>query len=84
MCNRVAKVFNLNSDHNNEVNQYFIPYSVDINKEFIAKAFTFYKAWGLNIDLKQDDLNALAKYPETFKCSVNKQTVSFSHHYKHQ
>ena len=54
------------------MNQYFIPYSTDINKEFIEKAFTFYKGWGLNIDLKEDDLNALAKYPETFKCTVNK------------
>jgi choloylglycine hydrolase len=71
-CSVTAKVFDLNSNYNNEVNQYFIPYSTDVNKEFIAKAFTFYKGWGLDIDLKEDDLNALAKYPETFKCSVTK------------
>jgi hypothetical protein len=71
-CSAAAKVFDLNGNYDNQVNQYFIPYSTDINKEFIEKAFTFYKGWGLNIDLKEDDLNALAKYPETFKCTVNK------------
>jgi choloylglycine hydrolase len=70
-CNGVAKVFDLNSDHYNEVNQFFIPYSTEINKEFIAKAFTFYKGWGLNIELKEDDLNSLSKYPESFKCAAN-------------
>jgi choloylglycine hydrolase len=67
-CSNIAKVFDINSSHYNVVNQYFIPYSTDLNKEFISKAFTFYKAWGLNIELKEDELNALAKYPESFQC----------------
>jgi hypothetical protein len=68
-CSGVVKVFDINSNHDNDVNQYFIPYSTEINKEFINKAFTFYKGWGLPIELKEDDLNSLAKYPETFKCT---------------
>jgi choloylglycine hydrolase len=71
-CYATAKVFDLNSNNENEVNKYFIPYSTDINKEFIDKAFTFYKRWGLAINLKEDDLNSLARYPETFKCSESK------------
>jgi choloylglycine hydrolase len=67
-CSGVVKVFDINSNHDKDVNQYFIPYSTEINKEFIDKAFTFYKGWGLNIELKDDDLNSLAKYPESFRC----------------
>lgn len=73
-CNGAAKVFDLNRDRFKEVNKYYVPYSTDINKEFISRAFTFDKEWGLNIDLKEDDLNSLAKYPETFKCSGDNQT----------
>jgi hypothetical protein len=68
----VAKVLDINCNQYKDVNQYFIPYSTDINKEFINKAFTFYKGWGLNIELKEDDLNSLAKYPESFKSVAGK------------
>ncbi len=66
-CSEII-VLDINCDHEKVVNQYFIPYSTDINKEFIDKAFTFYKGWGLNIELKAAELDSLAKYPETFKC----------------
>jgi len=69
-CSGIVKVFDINSDHDKLVNQYFIPYSTDINKEFIDKAFTFYKGWGLKIELNAGELDSLAKYPETFKCVV--------------
>lgn len=71
-CSSKAKVFDINSNHYSVVNHYFIPYSTEVNKAFIDKAFTFYKGWGLNIELKEDELDSLAKYPETFKCVVNK------------
>ncbi len=71
-CSGVAKVFDINSNHEKEVNQYFIPYSTEINKEFIVKAFTFYKGWGLNIELNEEEMDSLAKYPETFKCLKSK------------
>lgn len=71
-CSNITKVFDINSSQDNVVNQYFIPYSTNLNKEFISKAFTFYKGWGLNIELKEDELDALAKYPESFRCNVDK------------
>ena len=71
-CFATIKVFDINSNFDNKVNQHFIAYSTDINKKFIDKAFTFFKGWGLNIELKEDELDSLARYPETFKCVVNK------------
>jgi hypothetical protein len=71
-CLGKVKVFDINSNHDNDVNQYFIPYSTEINKEFIDKAFSFYKGWGLPIELKEDELNSLARYPESFKCTGEK------------
>lgn len=71
-CSGAAKVLDLDCAHEGVVNQYFVNYSTGINKEFIAKAFTFFKGWGLNIELKEEELDYLAKYPETFKCVVNK------------
>lgn len=71
-CSDTLKVFDINSNYDKIVNQHFIPYSTDINKEYIAKAFTFYKGWGLNIELKEDELSSLAEYPESFKCVANK------------
>jgi choloylglycine hydrolase len=71
-CSDIVKVFDINSNQDKVVNQYFIPYSTDINKEFINKAFTFYKGWGLNIELKPDEIDYLAKYPESFNCAAGK------------
>jgi choloylglycine hydrolase len=71
-CSGTAKLLDLDCNHEGVVNRYFVNYSTSINKEFIAKAFTFFKGWGLNIVLKDEELDYLAKYPETFKCVVNK------------
>jgi choloylglycine hydrolase len=71
-CSGFAKVFDINSNYDKEVNQYFIPYSTEINKEFIVKAFTFYKGWGLNIELKEAEMDSLSKYPESFRCLTGK------------
>jgi len=49
-----------------------VNYSTNINKEFISKAFTFFKGWGINIELKEIEIDYLAKYPESFKCVVKK------------
>ena len=67
-CSEGAKVFDLNDERDKDVDAYFVNYTTDINKEFITKAFTFYKGWGLNIELKPGELDYLAKYPESFKC----------------
>jgi hypothetical protein len=71
-CSDTAKVLDLDCNHEEVVNRYFVNYSTGINKQFITKAFTFYRGWGLNIELKEEELDYLAKYPETFKCDVNK------------
>jgi|WetSurMetagenome_2_1015567.scaffolds.fasta_scaffold112970_2 hypothetical protein len=71
-CSGIQKVLDINCDHDNAVNQYFVSYSTGINREFIDKAFTFYKGWGLNIELKPGEMDSLARYPETFKCIENK------------
>jgi hypothetical protein len=47
-------------------------YSTVVNKEYISKAFTFFKNWGIPIDLKEEELEYLAKYPESFKCIASK------------
>jgi hypothetical protein len=70
-CSGGAKVLDLDCNHEKVVNQYFVNYSNDINKEFIVKAFTFYKGWGLKIDLKDEELDYLAKYPDKFRCIEN-------------
>ena len=67
-CSGTVKVLDINGDQYNRVNQYFVPYSTDINREFIVKVFTFYKGWGLDIELKEDEMEYLAKYPESLKC----------------
>jgi len=52
------------------MNDNFIYYSTDINKEFISKAFTFFHNWGAEINLNQEEINYLAKYPESFNCNI--------------
>ena len=64
-CSDIVKVFNINSNQYKVLNQYFIPYSTDINREFIDRAFKFCKGWGLKIELKEDEMDYLAKYPES-------------------
>lgn len=71
-CSKPAKVLDIDCSHDQVVNQYFVNYSTDINREFISKAFTFYRGWGLNIELKEEELESLAKYPESFKCVADR------------
>jgi len=71
-CSDAAKVLDLDCNHEGAVNQYLVNYSTSINKEFISKAFTFFKGWGINIELKETEIDYLAKYPESFKCFENK------------
>ncbi len=67
-CFKNVKVFNLNENSSGAVDNQFINYSTEINKEYITEAFTFFKDWGfLNVEAEQIDY--LAKYPESFVCS---------------
>jgi len=67
-CSNSGKVLDLNCNYNGLVNQYFVDYSTSINKQIIAKTFTFFKDWGINITLKNEEIDYLAKFPESFKC----------------
>jgi len=67
----VPKVLDLNIHHFGIVNEYFTDYSTRINKEFISKAFTFFKDWGANIQLGEEALDYMAKYPGSFSCIRN-------------
>ena len=68
-CTQVTKVLDIEYDGEGKVNQNFVPYTTDINKEYISRAFTFFKKWGIGINLKQEDIDYLAKYPEGFNCN---------------
>jgi hypothetical protein len=67
-CSARMKVLDINCDIEGRVNQSLTDYSTDINKEFIVKAFSFFKNWGIPIDLKEPELTYLAQYPESFRC----------------
>ncbi|MGE5313084.1 MAG: linear amide C-N hydrolase [Acidobacteriota bacterium] len=63
-----AQVLDLDDPHDNTVNPYFVKYSAAINKAFISKAFEFYKGWGIDVTLKDTEIDGLSKYPESFRC----------------
>jgi choloylglycine hydrolase len=67
-CSKNVKVLNLNENISGTVNNHFINYSSEINKEYITKAFTFFKDWGFIKNIEPEQIDFLAKYPDSFKC----------------
>ncbi|HTY38777.1 MAG TPA: linear amide C-N hydrolase [Bacteroidota bacterium] len=67
-CGTTTKVLDLDYDREGTVNQDFTDYSYGTNREFISKAFAFFKAWGIGIQLKEEQIDYLARYPESSKC----------------
>jgi len=67
-CSKNVKVFNLNKNSSGAVDNQFINYSTEINKEYINEAFTFFKDWGFNLNIGSEQIDYLAKYPESFLC----------------
>jgi len=67
-CSKNVKVFNLNKNSSGAVDNQFINYSTEINKEYITEAFTFFKDWGFNLNIGSEQIDYLAKYPESFLC----------------
>jgi penicillin V acylase-like amidase (Ntn superfamily) len=65
-------VMDLELDNEGLVNSYFQEYSTSINKEYISKAFDYFGRLGIPIHISDEELNYLAKYPESFKCIDNK------------
>ena len=68
-CSKNAKVLDLNEDFSGAVDNQFINYSTEINNEYITKAFTFFRDWGFNLNIGSEQIDYLAKYPESFVCS---------------
>jgi hypothetical protein len=69
-CTQSSRVLDLEYDYEGLVNEKFVEYNAEINKEYILKAFTFFNDWGIPITLKDEEIDYLAKYP-SFKCSEN-------------
>ena len=67
-CNKTPKALDLNYDKSGNMSPNFIEYSSIINKDFISKAFTFFKGWGININITEGEIDFLSKYPESFRC----------------
>jgi hypothetical protein len=67
-CNKTPKALDLNYNKSGNMSPNFIEYSSIINKDFISKAFTFFKGWGININITEGEIDFLSKYPESFRC----------------
>jgi hypothetical protein len=67
-CDKVAKVLNLNDNFSGVVDSQFINYTTETNKEYINQTFKFFKDWGFNLNVGSEQIDYLAKYPESFKC----------------
>jgi len=67
-CSQNVKVLNLNENISGTVNNHFVNYCSEINKEYITKAFAFFKDWGFNLNIEPEQIDFLAKYPDSFKC----------------
>lgn len=70
-CSKAGKILDIEYDREGLVNQNFSDYSTDINQEFISKAFSFFKNWGIPITLEDEEIDYLAKYPASFRCMEN-------------
>ena len=71
-CSSPSLVMDLELDQEGLVNSYFQGYTTNINKEYISKAFDYFWRLGVPIQLSDEELNYLAKYPESFQCINNK------------
>lgn len=67
-CSKYVKVLNLNEDFSGAVDSHFIDYSTELNKKYIAETFKFFKDWGFNLNIGAEQIDYLAKYPESFIC----------------
>lgn len=70
-CSSPSLVIDLEINIEGILNSYFTEYTTDINKKYIFIAFDYFSRCGLPIKISDEDLNYLAKYPESFNC-INK------------
>ena len=71
-CSSPCLVMDLELDQEGLVNPYFQEYTTNTNKNYISKAFDYFWRLGIPIQVSDEELNYLAKYPESFKCNNNK------------
>lgn len=71
-CSSPCLVMDLELDQEGLVNSYFQKYTTNINREYISKAFDFFWRLGVPIQISSEELNSLAKYPESFRCIDSK------------
>ena len=70
-CSSKPKVLNLNKTCSGVVDNLFENYTLQLNKEYITKAFTFFKDWGIDLNISSEQIEYLASYPESFICTDN-------------
>jgi penicillin V acylase-like amidase (Ntn superfamily) len=71
-CSSPCLVMDLDLDQEGLVNSYFNKYTTNINKQYISKAFDYFWRLGVPIQISDEELNYLAKYPESFRCIHSK------------
>lgn len=71
-CSSPCLVMDLELDKEGLVNSYFQLYTTNTNKKYISKAFDYFWRLGIPIKVSDEELNYLAKYPESFQCINNK------------
>lgn len=71
-CSSPCLIMDLELDQVGLVNSYFQEYTTNVNKEYISRAFDYFWRMGIPIQISDEELNYLAKYPESFKCINNK------------
>lgn len=67
-CKTISQVIDIENSTEGEVSESFVDYTTSLNKEYISKTFNFFKGWGNEIAITDDEINYLAKYPESFEC----------------
>jgi penicillin V acylase-like amidase (Ntn superfamily) len=67
-CSSPCLVMDLELDQEGLVQSYFQKYTTSINKDNISKAFDYFWRLGVPIHISNEELNSLAKYPESFRC----------------
>jgi penicillin V acylase-like amidase (Ntn superfamily) len=68
-CSSPSLVMDLEIDKEGLVNSCLTEYTTEINKKYISKTLDYFWRLGIPIHLSDVEINYLAKYPESFKCS---------------
>lgn len=71
-CSSPCLVMDLDLDREGSVDSYFRKYTTDINKEYISRAFDYFWRLGVPIHISDEEMDSLAKYPESFRCLDSK------------